>query len=132
MNRRVLTATFLFIRYFSDLASEDRPHPTPARSLLLECSGRRGRTSWRPSHLPEFRLFMDMLGPPSSLNSDAPGFKYTDGNPEPGSIMAFEVRMDPDAGKPALVPVWVSREEMIQAAFAMRAAAHFNHLETIL
>ena len=30
---------------FSDLASKDRPDPTPARSLLFECSCRRSRTS---------------------------------------------------------------------------------------
>jgi hypothetical protein len=52
-------------------------------------------------------LFMPMQGPPSK---GAPKFKYTYGNAEQGSIMAFEVRMDPDKGKPMLDPVWISRD----------------------
>ena len=52
-------------------------------------------------------LFMIMQGPPSK---GAPKFKYTYGNAEQGSIMAFEVRIDPDKGKPVLNPVWISRD----------------------
>jgi outer membrane protein assembly factor BamB len=52
-------------------------------------------------------LFMDMLGPASK---EAPNFKYTYGSAEQGSIMAFEVRMDPDTSKPTLDPVWMSRD----------------------
>ena len=52
-------------------------------------------------------LSMLMLGPPSK---DAPKFKYTYGNAEQGSIMAFEVHKDPDRDKPMLVPVWTSRD----------------------
>ena len=52
-------------------------------------------------------LLAPMWGPPSK---DAPKFKYSYGNAEQGSVMAFEVRLDPDLGKPALVPIWMSRD----------------------
>jgi hypothetical protein len=52
-------------------------------------------------------LFTLMQGPPSK---GAPKFKYSYGNAEQGSIMAFEVRVDPDKGKPTLDPVWISRD----------------------
>jgi outer membrane protein assembly factor BamB len=48
-----------------------------------------------------------MQGPPSK---SAPKFKYTYGDAEHGGIMAFEVRMDPEKGKPNLDPVWLSRD----------------------
>jgi len=51
-------------------------------------------------------LFMPMQGPSSKA---APKFKYSYGDAQQGSIMAFEVRMDPDSDKPALDPVWISR-----------------------
>jgi outer membrane protein assembly factor BamB len=51
-------------------------------------------------------LFLPMQGPPSKA---APTFRYTYGNADQGSIMAFEVRMDGENGKPALDPVWMSR-----------------------
>jgi hypothetical protein len=51
-------------------------------------------------------LFMPMEGPPAKA---APKFKYSYGNPEQGSIMAFEVGVDSDNGKPMLEPVWISR-----------------------
>ena len=50
---------------------------------------------------------MLMQGPPSK---GAPKFKYTHGPADQGSIMAFEVRMDPDKNRPALDPVWISRD----------------------
>jgi outer membrane protein assembly factor BamB len=52
-------------------------------------------------------LFMPMQGPRSKA---APEFKYSYGNADQGSIMAFEVRMDADSGKPILNPVWISRD----------------------
>ena len=52
-------------------------------------------------------LFMPIEGPPSK---SAPKFKYTYGDAEQGSIMAFEVRTDPDKGKPMLEPAWISRD----------------------
>jgi hypothetical protein len=52
-------------------------------------------------------LAIPMEGPPSK---EAPKFKYTYGNAEQGSIMAFELRVDPSNGKPTLDPLWVSRE----------------------
>jgi hypothetical protein len=52
-------------------------------------------------------LYMIMQGPPSK---GAPKFRYTHGTADQGSIMAFEVRMDPDKGKPMLDPVWISRD----------------------
>jgi len=48
-----------------------------------------------------------MQGPSSK---GAPRFKYSYGNAEQGSIMAFEVRMDTDKGKPMLDPIWISRD----------------------
>src|SRR5437868_5016433 len=50
---------------------------------------------------------MPMQGPSSK---GAPRFKYSYGNAEQGSIMAFEVRMDADKGKPMLDPIWISRD----------------------
>jgi PQQ-like domain len=52
-------------------------------------------------------LFMVMQGPPSK---GAPKFKYAYGDAEQGSVMAFEIRMDPAKGKPMLDPVWISRD----------------------
>jgi outer membrane protein assembly factor BamB len=52
-------------------------------------------------------LFMPMQGPPSKA---APKFRYSYGSADQGSIMAFEVRMDTDSGKPVLEPVWASRD----------------------
>ena len=52
-------------------------------------------------------LLMPMWGPPAK---DAPKFKYTYGDAEQGSVMAFEVRLDPDQNKPTLVPTWMSRD----------------------
>ncbi len=52
-------------------------------------------------------LLAPLLGPPSK---DAPQFQHTYGNAEEGSILAFEVRLDPDKNTPMLVPVWMSRE----------------------
>src|SRR5690349_19483418 len=52
-------------------------------------------------------IAIPMEGPPSK---EAPKFKYTYGNAEQGSIMAFELRVDPSNGKPTLDPLWVSRE----------------------
>ncbi len=51
-------------------------------------------------------LLMAMEGPPSK---DAPGFKYSYGKAEEGSVMAFEVRLDPDRNTPMLAPIWASR-----------------------
>ena len=52
-------------------------------------------------------LFMPMQGPPSKA---APKFRHSYGNADQGSIMAFEVRLDADNGKPVLEPVWISRD----------------------
>jgi PQQ-like domain len=52
-------------------------------------------------------LFMPMQGPPSKA---APKFRYSYGDAQQGSIMAFQVRTDPDSGKPTLDPVWISRD----------------------
>jgi outer membrane protein assembly factor BamB len=52
-------------------------------------------------------LLMPMWGPPSK---DAPNFQYTYGAADQGSVMAFEVRLDPEKAKPTLVPVWMSRD----------------------
>ncbi len=52
-------------------------------------------------------LLMPVWGPPSK---DAPKFQFSYGDAGQGSVMAFEVRMDPDKGKPTLVPTWMSRD----------------------
>ena len=52
-------------------------------------------------------LFMPIQGPPSK---GAPKFRYTYGNADQGSIMAFQVRTDPDTGRPVLDPLWMSRD----------------------
>jgi outer membrane protein assembly factor BamB len=52
-------------------------------------------------------LATSMLGP---VSKSAPSFKYTNGSAADGSVMAFEVRLDAVTAKPALVPLWVSRE----------------------
>ena len=52
-------------------------------------------------------LLMPLWGPPSK---DAPKFQYTYGAADQGSVMAFEVRLDPEKAKPTLVPVWMSRD----------------------
>ena len=62
--------------------------------------------TWQDSQGKRF-LIMPMQGPPSK---GAPKFKYSYGNAEQGSVMAFEVRTDPEKGKPMLDPVWISRD----------------------
>ncbi|MGD0964194.1 MAG: PQQ-binding-like beta-propeller repeat protein [Candidatus Acidiferrales bacterium] len=52
-------------------------------------------------------LLMPMAGPRSK---GAPQFQYTYGNAERGSIMAFEVRLDPAKNTPTLFPAWISRD----------------------
>jgi outer membrane protein assembly factor BamB len=52
-------------------------------------------------------LLLPLWGPPSK---EAPKFQYTYGDPQQGSVMAFEVRLDPDKGTPTLVPTWMSRD----------------------
>jgi len=52
-------------------------------------------------------LLLPLWGPPSK---DAPKFQYTYGDPQQGSVMAFEVRLDADKGTPMLAPVWISRD----------------------
>ncbi|HVZ60596.1 MAG TPA: PQQ-binding-like beta-propeller repeat protein [Terriglobales bacterium] len=52
-------------------------------------------------------LLMPMSGPPSK---DAPKFKYTYGPADGGSIMAFEVQLDPATKLPTMVPQWISRD----------------------
>jgi len=56
---------------------------------------------------PEGRrwLYVPTWGPPAA---DMPKPRHTNGPAERGSIMAFEVVLQQD--KPALVPVWVSRD----------------------
>jgi hypothetical protein len=50
-------------------------------------------------------ILMPMWGPPAK---DSPSFKYTYGDPDNGSVMAFQVTVEND--KPAIVPVWRSRD----------------------
>jgi hypothetical protein len=52
-------------------------------------------------------LYVPMLGPPAK---DAPEFPQSYGPTNQGSTMAFEVRLDPATAKPALAPMWMSRE----------------------
>ena len=52
-------------------------------------------------------LLLPLWGPPSK---EAPKFQYTYGDPQQGSVMAFEVRLDPGKGTPMLVPTWMSRD----------------------
>src|SRR5262249_8495818 len=62
--------------------------------------------TWQDSQGKRF-LIMPMQGPPSK---GAPKFKCSYGNAEQGSVMAFEVRTDPEKGRPMLDPVWISRD----------------------
>ncbi|MGD0907602.1 MAG: PQQ-binding-like beta-propeller repeat protein [Candidatus Acidiferrales bacterium] len=50
-------------------------------------------------------ILMPMWGPPAK---DAPAFKYTYGDADNGSVMAFQVVVEND--KPAIVPMWRSRD----------------------
>ena len=53
-------------------------------------------------------LLMPLWGPPSK---DAPKFQFSYGDAGQGSVMAFEVRLDPnDKDKPTLIPTWRSRD----------------------
>jgi hypothetical protein len=55
-------------------------------------------------------LLVPLWGPPSK---DAPKFTYSNGAAPRGSIMAFEVRLDPDKDKPILAPTWISRDMQV-------------------
>ena len=52
-------------------------------------------------------LYAPMLGPQAK---DSPRFAQSYGPAGQGSIMAFEVKMDPATGKPTLDPAWISGE----------------------
>jgi outer membrane protein assembly factor BamB len=52
-------------------------------------------------------LLVPMEGPPSK---NAPGFKYSHGKADQGSIMAFEVRLDSTKNTPTLAPIWISSD----------------------
>jgi outer membrane protein assembly factor BamB len=52
-------------------------------------------------------LFMPMEGPPATA---APKFRYSYGTAGQGSIMAFQVRLDPNTVKPTLDAMWISRD----------------------
>lgn len=55
-------------------------------------------------------LLMPLWGPSSK---DAPKFAYSYGPADAGSIMAFEVRIDPDKNTPLLIPTWMSRDMLV-------------------
>jgi hypothetical protein len=65
-----------------------------------------GMTTWQDPRGRRW-LYVPMLGPPAR---DAPKFLQSYGPADQGSIMAFEVRLDTDKGKPTLAPMWMSRE----------------------
>ncbi len=65
-----------------------------------------GITTWQDP-LGRRWLYAPMLGPPAT---NAPKFPQSYGAAEQGSTMAFELRMDAATGKPALAPVWMSRD----------------------
>ncbi len=62
--------------------------------------------TWQDADGKRFVL-MPLWGPPSK---DAPAFKYSYGNADQGSVMAFEVSLDPAKNTPMLVPTWMSRD----------------------
>jgi outer membrane protein assembly factor BamB len=62
--------------------------------------------TWQDGQGKRF-LLMPVWGPPSK---DAPKFQYTYGDAGQGSVMAFEVRRDPNTDKPTLIPTWMSRD----------------------
>jgi outer membrane protein assembly factor BamB len=88
------TPLYLSPRWGNDEAFHDNRGVWGAMATWQDGQGRR----W---------LLMPMAGPPSK---GAPQFKYTYGAAERGSIMAFEVRLDPDKNTPTLVPTWMSRD----------------------
>ena len=68
-----------------------------------------GMATWQDAQGKRW-LIMPLWGPPSK---DAPKFQYTYGSAERGSVMAFEVRLDPDTKKPTLIPTWMSRDMQV-------------------
>ncbi len=75
--------------------------------LLLAGRGLWGAmATWQDGQGKRF-LLMPVWGPPSK---DAPKFQYTYGDAGQGSVMAFEVRRDPNTDKPTLIPTWMSRD----------------------
>jgi outer membrane protein assembly factor BamB len=62
--------------------------------------------TWQDADGKRFVL-LPLWGPPSK---DAPAFKYSYGNADQGSVMAFEVSVDSAKNTPTLVPTWMSRD----------------------
>lgn len=62
--------------------------------------------TWQDADGKRFVL-LPLWGPPSK---DAPSFKYSYGSADQGSVMAFEVSVDPAKNTPTLVPTWMSRD----------------------
>jgi outer membrane protein assembly factor BamB len=65
--------------------------------------------TWQDADGKRFVL-LPLWGPPSK---DAPAFKYSYGNADRGSVMAFEVSLDPTKNTPELVPTWMSRDMQV-------------------
>jgi outer membrane protein assembly factor BamB len=68
-----------------------------------------GMATWQDTQGKRW-LLLPLWGPPSK---DAPKFATTYGPAERGSVMAFEVRMNPEKTAPLLVPVWMSRDMQV-------------------
>jgi hypothetical protein len=62
--------------------------------------------TWQDGEGKRFVL-LPLWGPPSK---QAPSFKYSYGSADQGSVMAFEVSVDPTKNTPMLVPTWMSRD----------------------
>src|SRR6202142_3382541 len=65
--------------------------------------------TWQDGDGKRFVL-LPLWGPPSK---DAPSFKYSYGSADRGSVMAFEVSLDPTKNTPVLVPTWMSRDMQV-------------------
>jgi outer membrane protein assembly factor BamB len=65
--------------------------------------------TWQDADGKRF-LLLPLWGPPSK---DAPAFKYSYGPSPAGSVMAFEVSLDPAKNTPMLVPTWMSRDMQV-------------------
>jgi outer membrane protein assembly factor BamB len=100
----------LYLLDADSLGSKD--HQTPLAALKLanddlayEGMGIWGATSlWRDGNGRTW-LAVPIWGPPSK---QAPAFPQENGDCPHGSIMTFEVLLDPSTGRPTLKPAWVS------------------------
>ncbi len=80
-----------------------------------------GLLTWRDDEGRTW-LYVPLYG---AVSEEAPTFPITDGPAPDGSVLAFEVAAEPETGKPALRPIWKSRNLKVPDPVALANGVAF-------